>query len=228
MATYTKAEVAKTIDHAVLKPNMTDADVKANAAMCRERGVGCLCVRPTDVALAAKALADSETVVAAVIGFPHGSNRSETKALDARLAIEDGARELDMVMNVGKFLSGDHVSVQADIEAVVAVAKPDGVPVKVILESCLLTPDQIAEACKLAEAGGADYVKTSTGFSTGGATPEAIDVMIGTVGKTMLVKASGGIRTWDDAVGYLDQGCARLGVGSTEAVLDGGKADGDY
>ncbi|MBT3192222.1 MAG: deoxyribose-phosphate aldolase [Verrucomicrobia bacterium] len=228
MATYTKAELAKTIDHAVLKPDMTDDDVRANAAMCRERGVGCLCVRPSDVALAAHELAGSETIPAGVIGFPYGYNRTEAKALEARLAIEDGAAELDMVMNVGKLLSGEDAYVQADIEAVVAVAKPKGVPVKVILETTLLTPEQIAAACKLAEAAKADFVKTSTGFAGGGATPEAIDIMIKTVGDTMQVKASGGIRTWEDAVGYLDQGCNRLGIGATEAVLDGGEADGDY
>ncbi|NQT93030.1 MAG: deoxyribose-phosphate aldolase [Lentisphaerae bacterium] len=225
---YTKAEVARTIDHAVLKPTMTDADVIGNAAMCRERGVGCLCVRSCDVELAALELAGSSTITAAVIGFPHGNSRPEVKALEARLAIEDGARELDMVMNISKFLSGDHEMVQADIEAVVAEAKPKGVPVKVILESCLLTLEQVAEACKLAEAGGADFVKTSTGFADGGATPEAIEVMLKTVGETMKVKASGGIRTWETAVGYLERGCERLGIGSTEAVLDGGEGDGDY
>ena len=228
MGSYTKTEVAKTIDHAVLKPDMTDDDVRSNAAMCKTRGVGCLCVRPTDVALAAQELAGSETIVAAVIGFPYGYNRTEAKALEAKLAIEDGARELDMVMNVGKYLSGDTACVQADIEAVVAEAKPKGVPVKVILETCLLTVEQIPGACKLAEAAGADFVKTSTGFAGGGATPEAIAIMVETVGETMQVKASGGIRTWEDAIGYLEQGCTRLGIGASEAVLDGGTADGDY
>ena len=228
MKTYTKAEVAKTIDHAVLKPDMTDADVVANAAICRQRAVGCLCVRPSDVALASRELAGSKTVVAAVIGFPFGYNRTEAKALEAKLAIEDGAVELDMVMNTGQFLSGHHAYVQADIEAVVAEAKPSNVVVKVILETCLLTPEQIGQACELAEAAGADFVKTSTGFAGGGATPEAIAIMVQTVGKTMKIKASGGIRTWDEAIGYLEQGCSRLGIGATEAVLDGGTAEGDY
>jgi deoxyribose-phosphate aldolase len=228
MPTYTKEQVAQAIDHAVLKPDMTDADVKTNAAMCRNRGVGCLCVRPSDVALAAKELSGSTTIPAAVIGFPYGYNRTEAKALEARLAIEDGAAELDMVMNVGKLLSGETAYVQADIEAVVAEAKPKGVPVKVILETCLLTPDQIVTACKLARAANADFVKTSTGFAGGGATPEAIEIMINTVGDSMQVKASGGIRSWQDAVGYLNQGCSRLGIGATEAVLDGGSAEGDY
>jgi len=228
MTTYSKDDVAKLIDHAVLKPNSTVADVKSNAAMCIKRNVGCLCVRPCDVALASEELKGSSTIVAAVIGFPQGNNRPETKALEARLAIEDGAAELDMVMNIGRFLSGENDYVQKDIEGVVAEAKPKGVPVKVILETCLLTPQQIAQACRISEAAGADFVKTSTGFSDSGASPEAIDVMVKTVGETMKVKASGGIRTWEDAVGYINQGCNRLGVGSTEALLDGGVAEGNY
>jgi deoxyribose-phosphate aldolase len=218
---YTRKEVAKTIDHAVLKPFATDADIIAGCKMCSERGVGCFCVRPTDVALAVKELEGSETVVSAVIGFPHGSNKPEVKAMETRLAIEEGAKELDMVMNVGKFLSGDYDFVQKDIEAVVAEAKPKNVIVKVILESCYLGDEQVAKACKICEATGADFVKTSTGFGDGPATPEVIDIMMKTVGETMGVKASGGVRSYETAIGYLKQGCTRLGVGSTEAVLDG-------
>jgi len=218
---FTKDQVAQVIDHAVLKPFATDAEVTAGARMCAARGVGNYCVRPTDVAATAAELEGSPTSVACVVGFPHGSNRPEVKALEARLAIQDGADELDMVMNIGKFLSGDHDFVREDIEAVVAVAKPKGVLVKVILETCFLTLEQVAAACKLAEAAGAQFVKTSTGFGDGGATPEVIDVMLRTVGETMGVKASGGVRSWETAVAYLEQGCKRLGVGSTEKVLDG-------
>ncbi|MCX5685389.1 MAG: deoxyribose-phosphate aldolase [Planctomycetota bacterium] len=212
------------MDHAVLKPFAKAEDVVKACKMCRARGVGNLCVRPSDAALAARQLAGSETTVSVVVGFPHGSNRSETKALEARLALDDGAVELDMVMNIGQFLSGNEDVVRKDIEAVVAVAKPRKALVKVILETCWLTPDQIARACKLAEAAGADFVKTSTGFGDGPATPEAVAVMLKTVGKTMGVKASGGVRTWETAVGYLKQGCRRLGVASSEAILDGGPA----
>ena len=225
---YTKQQVAKVIDHAVLKPNMTNEDVRANAEMCMARGIGCLCVRPGDVAMAVHALAGSDTSVASVIGFPHGSSRCETKAREAELAIEDGATELDMVMNIGRFLSGDHSYVQRDIQAVVDVARPRGIAVKVILETGYLSLEQVAQACRLAQAAGADFVKTSTGFNEGGATPAASAVMLKTVGDTMRVKASGGIRTWDAAVAYLEQGCTRLGIGSTEQVLDGGAAEGDY
>ena len=218
---FTREQVAKTIDHAVLKPFATSQDVIDGARMCKERGVGNFCVRPTDVALAAAELKDCDTTVACVIGFPHGSNRSETKALEARLAIEDGADELDMVMNIGRFLSGDHEAVRKDIEAVVAEAKQAGALVKVILEICWLSPPQIARACLLAEAAGADFVKTSTGFGDGPATPEAIDIMVKTVGSGVGVKAAGGVRSWETAVAYLEQGCKRLGVASTEKVLDG-------
>jgi len=224
---YKPEEVAATLDHAVLKPFATDQDVIDGCKMCAERKVASLCVRPTDVALVAKQLEGSGVDPSMVVGFPHGSNRPEVKALEAKLAIEDGAKELDMVMNIGKFLSGEYEFVQKDIEAVVAEAKPKGVLVKVIQETCYLSLEQVAKACKICEAAGADFVKTSTGFGDGPATPEVIDVMIKTVGETMGVKASGGVRDWATAVGYLDQGCKRLGVASTEAILDGAPAGSD-
>jgi deoxyribose-phosphate aldolase len=221
MPPFTAAAVARTLDHAVLRPAYTSGDLAAHAAMCVDRGVGCICVRPCDVAAAARLVAGSPVTVASVVGFPHGSHRPETKALEARLALADGARELDMVMNIGGFLSRDHESVRDDIAAVVAEAKPRGGLVKVILETCFLAPDQIATACLLAEQAGADFVKTSTGYGTDGATPEAVRIMLDTVGGRLGVKASGGIRTWDDAVMYLDMGCTRLGVGDAARILDG-------
>ena len=228
MKSFTVAEVAATIDHAVLKPNFTAADIEKHAQMCRARGVKSMCVRPCDVALAAKCLAGSKVLVSVVIGFPHGHHRPEVKALEGELAIQDGARELDMVMNIGAFLAGDCDAVRRDIAAVVAVAKPKGVLVKVIQESGYLTLDQVALACRISEEAGADFVKTSTGFGPGSATPEIIDVMLKTVGGRLGVKPSGGIRDWKTAVGYLAQGATRLGVGSTEAVLDGGQSSDSY
>jgi len=222
---YTKQQIAQTIDHAVLKPLATDADIIENCKMVDKRGVKSLCVRPTDVKLAAEKLKDSDVLVSMVVGFPHGSNRTETKVLETRLGAEDGAVEFDMVMNVGKFLSDDYDFVGSDIAAVVEEAKKHNAIVKVILETCYLSPEQVAKACKIAEAAGADFVKTSTGFGDGPATPEVIDIMMKTVGKTMGVKASGGVRSYETAVGYLKQGCTRLGVGSTEAVLDGVPSD---
>jgi len=224
---FTKKQVARTIDHAVLKPFATDKDIIDGAKMCAERQVASFCVRPSDTALAAERLKGSGVPVAVVVGFPHGANRPETKALEARLAIEDGAKELDMVMNIGKFMSGDYDYVQKDIEAVVAEAKKHDVIVKVILETCYLGPEQVEKACLISQAAGADYVKTSTGFGDGPATPEVIDIMIKTVGDTMGVKASGGVRSWETAVAYLEQGCKRLGAASTEAILDGAPANAD-
>jgi deoxyribose-phosphate aldolase len=221
MRPFTAAAVARALDHAVLRPEYTSRDLAAHAAMCVERGVGCICVRPCDVAAAARLVAGSPVAVASVIGFPHGSHRPETKALEGRLALADGARELDMVMNIGRFLSGDHEGVRDDIAALVAEAKRGGGLVKVILETCFLSPGQIATACRLAEQAGADFVKTSTGYGTDGATPEAVRIMLDTVGGRLGVKASGGIRTWSDAIMYLDMGCTRLGVGDAARILDG-------
>jgi deoxyribose-phosphate aldolase len=217
----------------VLKPEFTRADLASHAAMCVARGVGCLCVRSGDVAAASRLVTGSPVVVASVIGFPHGGQRPEVKALEARLAIADGARDLDMVLNLGRFLSGDEAAAEADMAAVVAEARPHGVLVKVILETCYLSPAGIAAACRLAERAGADFVKTSTGFGVKasgptGATPAAVRIMLDTVGGRLGVKASGGIRTWADAVMYLDMGCTRLGVGDAACILDGRPATGAY
>lgn len=218
---YSKKYVASKIDHAVLKPDATVEDVKKNAQMCIERGVASMCVRPCDVALTADLLKDSDVMVSCVLSFPHGADTSEVKALQADQAVKDGVQEIDMVMNIGRFLSGDYDYVLKDIKAVVDVAHRHGVIVKVIQESGFLTLEQVAKACELSLEAGADFVKTSTGFAGTSATPEIIDVMMKTVGDKMNVKPSGGIRSWETAVNYLKQGVHRLGVGSTEAVLDG-------
>ena len=223
---WTKKQVAAAIDHAVLKPSYVEQDVIQGCELGGKSGVASVCVRPTDVPLAKQMLEGSGVAVSVVVGFPHGSNRPEVKAMEAKLAIEDGARELDMVMNIGQFLSENYEFVQRDIEAVVAEAKKHSAIVKVILETCYLSPEQIARACRIAEAAGADFVKTSTGFGDGPATPEAIDIMIKTVGATMGVKASGGVRSYEKAAGYLDQGCTRLGTASgTRPILDGAPDD---
>lgn len=218
---HTREQVAATIDHAVLKPFATNQDVIDGCELCKKYQVASMCVRPADVPLAVEYLKDSPVKTCVVVGFPHGANLPETKALETRLALEQGAEEVDMVMNVGKFLSGDLDYVQRDIEAVVAEAQKQKAIVKVIQETCYLSLEQVATACEICAKAGADFVKTSTGFGDGPATPEVIEVMIKTVGKKLGVKASGGVRSWETAVGYLKQGCTRLGVGSTEAVLTG-------
>ena len=228
MKKYTQQEVAATIDHAVLKPELTDADLKQHAAMCIAERVFSMCVKPCDVKMAAALLKDSPVKVSCVLSFPHGADTTATKVFQAQQAIKDGVDEIDMVMNIGKFMSGDFDYIKNDIQAVVEIAHQHKVLVKVIQESGHLSPEQIAKACEIACEAGADFVKTSTGFGPGSATPESIAIMVKTVGNKMQVKASGGIRTWDEAVAYLEQGADRLGVGSTAAVLHGAEARGDY
>ncbi|MDR1887391.1 MAG: deoxyribose-phosphate aldolase [Prevotellaceae bacterium] len=216
---YTRAEVAAAIDHAVLKPNMTASEIEKDVAMCIREKVASVCVRPCDISLVAGLLRGSGVKVSCVLSFPHGADSGTVKVFQAEQAILAGAEEIDMVMNIGRFLSGDHEYVKADIRAVAETAHVAGVTVKVIQESGFLTPKQIAEACELSYEAGADFVKTSTGFGPGGATAEIVDIMIRTVGNRMKIKASGGIRTWETAVGYLNQGVDRLGTASTETVL---------
>ncbi len=216
---YTPEQVAAAIDYAVLKPDATDQDILDGCKVCEKYKVASMCVRPTDVALAVSNL-NPTIAVSTVIGFPHGSNYPDAKATEASMAISEGATELDMVMNVGKFLSGDYGFVRRDIEGVVDEAKYADwkVLVKVIIETCFLSNSQIKKACHLCVEAGADYVKTSTGFFAG-AEPSTVAVMVSTVGRTASVKASGGIKSWDDAVGFLDQGCTRLGIGAATADI---------
>lgn len=224
----TLKEIAKTIDHAVLKPDFTDTDLEQHAKMCMEFGVFSMCVKPCDIKSAKKLLSGSDVKVSCVLSFPHGADATSVKIFQAKQAIGDGTDEIDMVMNIGKFLSGDYNYVLEDIRAVVDVAHSQGVLVKVIQESGFLTPEQVAKACELSYEAGADFVKTSTGFGPGKATPEVIAIMMKTVGGKMGVKASGGIRTPEDAAAFLKQGATRLGIGSTEAVLKGAETKDGY
>ncbi len=224
----TLKEIAKTIDHAVLKPDFTDTDLEQHAKMCMEFGVFSMCVKPCDIKSAKKLLSGSDVKVSCVLSFPHGADATSVKIFQAKQAIGDGTDEIDMVMNIGKFLSGDYNYVLEDIRAVVDVAHSQGVLVKVIQEIGFLTPEQVAKACELSYEAGVDFVKTSTGFGPGKATPEVIAIMMKTVGGKMGVKASGGIRTPEDAAAFLKQGATRLGIGSTEAVLKGAETKDGY
>jgi deoxyribose-phosphate aldolase len=196
--------------------------------MCMEFGVFSMCVKPCDIKSAKKLLSGSDVKVSCVLSFPHGADATSVKIFQAKQAIGDGTDEIDMVMNIGKFLSGDYNYVLEDIRAVVDVAHSQGVLVKVIQEIGFLTPEQVAKACELSYEAGADFVKTSTGFGPGKATPEVIAIMMKTVGGKMGVKASGGIRTPEDAAAFLKQGATRLGIGSTEAVLKGAETKDGY
>lgn len=217
---YTLEQVAKTIDHSILKPDFTYADVEAGAKLALQYNTASYCIRPMDVAVAAKALAGSTVNVCTVIGFPHGSTTSATKAFETKDAIKNGATEIDMVINVSALLSGDYEYVEQDIRGVVDVAHAEGASVKVIFETAFLNDDQIIKACELTEKAGADYVKTSTGFASEGATTHNVALMKKTVGDRLKVKSSGGVRTLDQLIDYMDLGVTRSGCSATAQVLE--------
>lgn len=217
---YTLEQVAKTIDHSILKPDFTYADVAAGAELALKYNTASYCIRPMDVAAAAKALAGSTVNVCTVIGFPHGSTTTATKAFETKDAITNGAVEIDMVMNVSAMLSGDFDFVKQDIRAVVEIAHAAGASVKVIFETAFLNDEQIVKACELTEQAGADYVKTSTGFASEGATTHNVALMKNTVGDRLKVKSSGGVRTLDQLIDYMDIGVTRSGCSATAQVLE--------
>jgi deoxyribose-phosphate aldolase len=225
---YSLSQVAATIDHAVLKPEQTEADVRENAAMCLKFGVASMCVRPCDIALTAELLAGSPVKVSTVLSFPHGADTTATKVFQAKEAIRAGVHEIDMVMNIGQFRTGNFDRVREDIRAVSETAHSAGILLKVIQESCFLSLEEVALACRITEEAGADFVKTSTGFGPSSATPEIVQVMVNTVGGKLGIKASGGIRSWEQAVAYLNQGATRLGIGATQTVLEGGISQAAY
>ena len=217
---YTLEQVAKTIDPSILKPDFSYADVEAGAQLALKFNTASYCIRPMDVAAAAKALAGSTVNVCTVIGFPHGSSTTAVKAFETADAIKNGAVEIDMVINVSALLSGDYDYVEQDIRAVVDVAHIAGASVKVIFETAYLNDELIVKACELTEAAGADYVKTSTGFATEGATLHNVQLMKATVGDRLKVKSSGGVRTLDQLIDYMDAGVTRSGCSATQQVLE--------
>ncbi len=217
---YTLEQVAKTIDHSILKPDFKYSDVAAGAELALKYNTASYCIRPMDVAAAAKALAGSSVNVCTVIGFPHGSTTTATKAFETQDAISNGATEIDMVINVSALLSGDFDYVEKDIRAVVEVAHAKGASVKVIFETAFLNDEQIVKACELTERAGADYVKTSTGFASEGATTHNVALMKQTVGNRLKVKSSGGVRTLDQLIDYMDLGVNRSGCSATAQVLE--------
>lgn len=217
---YTLEQVAKTIDHSILKPDFTYADVQAGAQLALKFNTASYCIRPMDVAVAARALAGSTVAVCTVIGFPHGSVTTATKAFETQDAIANGATEIDMVLNISALLSGDFDFVQQDIKAVVDVAHAQNASVKVIFETAYLNDELIIKACELTEAAGADYVKTSTGFAAEGANLHNVKLMKQTVGDRLKVKSSGGVRTLDQLIDYMDAGVTRSGCSATAQVLE--------
>lgn len=211
--------IAKLIDHTALKPQTTQADVRRLCAEAAEYSFASVCVNPCRVALCAELLQGTGVKVCTVIGFPLGAAIPAVKAFEADQAIRQGASEVDMVLNVGALKDGDYDLVRADIAAVTEAAKGKAL-VKVILETCLLTDEEKRIACRLAKEAGADFVKTSTGFSTGGATVEDIALMRGEVGAEMGVKASGGIRDYAAAQAMVQAGASRIGASAGVQIVE--------
>lgn len=212
------AVVAALIDHAILKPEFTRADVDAQLDEAAEYGVFSVCVRPSDVAHAAQRLAGTGVAVGTVIGFPHGTTSTAAKVAESRQALADGAVELDMVQHIGALRGGQTELVADDIRAVVGAA--DGHIVKVILETVFLSPEQIALGSRIAANAGADFVKTSTGFSGGGANADDLRIMRASVPERVQVKASGGVRELDTLLAFRELGVTRFGTSGSKAILD--------
>lgn len=209
---------SKLIDHTLLSPTATAADIEKLCAEAVEHDFCSVCVNPTWVALVKEKLAGSDVKVCTVIGFPLGANTSQIKALETENAIANGAQEIDMVMNIGFAKMGDWHAVAQDMAAVVQAASGKAL-VKVILETCLLTDDEIRHACQAAVQAGVDFVKTSTGFSKGGATVEAVRLMREVVGENIGVKASGGVRSQADLENMVMAGANRIGASAGVALL---------
>jgi len=213
----TVESIAALIDHAILKPELTDAEVDADLDLAARWGIFSVCVRPSDIPRSVARLDGTGVATGTVIGFPHGSTSTAAKVAEARRALDDGAVELDMVQHVGRLRSGDVAAVQDDIAAVVAVA--GGRVVKVILETAFLTDEQVVTASKAAEAAGASFVKTSTGFAGGGATVHHLRLMREAVSPAVRIKASGGVRGLDTLLEMRAIGVDRFGTSATDVIL---------
>jgi deoxyribose-phosphate aldolase len=217
--TITYEQLAKTIDHSLLRPELTEADVAAGCELAARYHVASVCVKPCHVKLAKKLLADSDVAVGTVVGFPHGNSTMATKVFETQEAVAAGATEIDMVINIGALRSGQADYVRNEIRAVVNAAHPQAI-VKVILENAYLTHAEKVLGCQLVEEAGADFVKTSTGFAPTGATVEDIALMRATVGPQVQVKAAHGVRTLDQLLAMIDAGATRSGATATAAILD--------
>jgi len=220
-------QLASMIDHTVLKPDAKEEDIRKLCEEAKEYGFATVCVNPCYVPMAKHLLQDSNVGITTVIGFPLGANTITTKTAEAEEAIENGATEVDMVINIGALKDKKYDYVRDEIKAVVHTVNKRAV-VKVIIETSLLTDEEKEKACLLAKEAGADFVKTSTGFSGGGATKEDIELMRRTVGDVMGVKASGGVRTRQDAEALIKAGATRIGASASVAIMKGEKSSSSY
>ncbi len=216
----TEHDIAKTIDHSLLRPELDDDFVADGCRLAARYDVASVCVRPADVRRAKAILDGTDVAVGTTIGFPHGNHTTETKVFEARRALADGATELDMVLQIGALKSGRDADVEADIRAVVEVGHAAGALVKVIFENAYLTDDEKIRACHLTEAAGADFVKTSTGFAPGGATHDDLRLMRANTSPHMRIKAAGGVRTLDALLAVMDLGVTRIGATATATIID--------
>lgn len=214
-----KKQLAKMIDHTNLKPEATSKEIKKLCEEALQYNFASVCVNPTRVKEAYEMLKDSEVKVCTVIGFPLGATTTKVKVFETKDAIENGATEVDMVINIGRLKEKDYDFVKQDIKSVVDAAKGKALT-KVIIETCLLTDEEKVAACKIAKEVGADFVKTSTGFSTGGALKEDIKLMRETVGQELGVKASGGVRTLEDAKAMIENGATRIGASASIKICE--------
>ena len=213
-------DIADMIDHSLLRPELTVVDVRTGCRVALEQRCISVCARPADVGLCARELSGSPVLVTTVVGFPHGSSTTATKLFEAGAALHDGARELDMVLNIGRLRSGELAYVEGEVRALAEAAHAAGALLKVILENAYLTNDQKVSACRLCERAGADFVKTSTGFAPSGSTIEDLKLMRASCSPRVRVKAAGGVRTLDDALAVRAAGAARFGATQTVAILD--------
>ena len=224
MAGFTYSDIAKMIDHSLLQPTLTDAELEKGCLLAREYVVASVCIKPYAVSLAARLLAGSGVAVGTVVGFPQGSHTTRIKVAEAKAAMDDGATELDMVVNIGKVLGKDWAFVADDIRAVVEAAHAGKAVVKVIFENCFLQDEHKEALCRICGDVGADFVKTSTGYGDGGATDADLTLMRRCSPPRVQVKAAGGVRTYERLVAVRAMGVTRVGATATKAILDECKA----
>ncbi len=218
--TLTERDIAKTIDHSLLRPELDDVFVEDGCRLAARYDVASVCVRPADVLRARSILEDSDVAVGTTVGFPHGNHLTATKMFEAERALADGATELDMVLQIGALKSGRDAEVRADIKAIVDIAHAGGAIVKVIFENAYLTDAEKIRACQLTEAAGADFVKTSTGFAPTGATHDDLRLMRANTSAHIQVKAAGGVRTLDALLDVMALGVTRVGATATAIIID--------
>ncbi|MBR6185834.1 MAG: deoxyribose-phosphate aldolase [Clostridia bacterium] len=216
-------EIAKTLDHSTLQPFLTEDDIRKGCEIALQYDTATVCARPGDMPLVVKLLSGSDVKPCTVIGFPHGAHHTSVKVYEAERALDDGCRELDMVLNIGRMLHGDEAYVQDEIAALAQAAHARGALLKVILETCYLNDEQKKLACRLSEKAGADFVKTSTGYGSAGATVADVKLMRAAVSEKVSVKASGGMRTLDMVLACRLAGAARCGVSATVKIMEEAK-----